>query len=579
MNKLICFIIYLSLCNCSNLISITDNHHANEAIFNTLIKNEVDLLSEEYVSNETLCFFSLSPNYVINLISEPKKFFKQTISNNNFRSFDYSLNITVKNLFGGSTHGISPEHGRLAYNLEDLSQISYRWKDEVIRRNILNDCKKSLAKSFYVALNDYNPYEETGIKFKEKYIKILDKNFFSSVKNYTEYTYGSKKDTKKIDENKINNTDKKSILTKITEKKKEITYNDSEPPVLSKINYEVLEKKGIITGQAKDNNALAELIINNQNINFSNNGNFQYSTFVPPEGIDVVIELTDTAGLTVKKTITLYRNEIKQEKSYKFTKLNPLNLKGNKNKNALALIIGIGNYENAPEAKYADRDANYFADFSENVLGVGKDNIKSISNAKASQTGIKKALKIWLKGYSAPNQSDIYIFFAGHGLASNDGKDLYLLPYDGEPRLLKDTALLRSEIFDTVKNMQPKSVTVFLDTCYSGQTREKDMILADARPIAIVPIESDVPENFTVFSASSGSEISGSLPEADHGLFSYFLMKGLEGAADANNDKKITNGELHSYVHSNVTRQAIRLGREQTPELKGDLDRVLVEFN
>ena len=49
------------------------------------------------------------------------------------------------------------------------------------------------------------------------------------------------------------------------------------------------------------------------------------------------------------------------------------------------------------------------------------------------------------------------------------------------------------------------------------------MILADARPIAIVPVESDVPKNFTVFSASSGSEISGSLPEADHGLFSYFL--------------------------------------------------------
>ena len=36
----------------------------------------------------------------------------------------------------------------------------------------------------------------------------------------------------------------------------------------------------------------------------------------------------------------------------------------------------------------------------------------------------------------------------------------------------------------------------------------------------------------------------------------YFLMKGLEGDADANNDRKITNGELHSYVRSNVTRQA-----------------------
>ena len=58
-----------------------------------------------------------------------------------------------------------------------------------------------------------------------------------------------------------------------------------------------------------------------------------------------------------------------------------------------------------------------------------------------------------------------------------------------------------------------------------------------------------------------------------------FLMKGLEGDADANNDKKITNGELHIYVRSNVTRQAVRLGREQTPQLQGDENKVLVVFN
>ena len=61
-------------------------------------------------------------------------------------------------------------------------------------------------------------------------------------------------------------------------------------------------------------------------------------------------------------------------------------------------------------------------------------------------------------------------------------------------------------------------------------------------------------------------------------MFSYYLMKGLEGDADANNDKKITNGELHNYVHSNVIRQAVRLGREQTPQLHGDKNTVLVDF-
>ena len=35
-------------------------------------------------------------------------------------------------------------------------------------------------------------------------------------------------------------------------------------------------------------------------------------------------------------------------------------------------------------------------------------------------------------------------------------------------------------------------------------------------------------------------------------MFSYFLMKGMEGEADANNDNEITAGELNSYVQTNV---------------------------
>ena len=64
------------------------------------------------------------------------------------------------------------------------------------------------------------------------------------------------------------------------------------------------------------------------------------------------------------------------------------------------------------------------------------------------------------------------------------------------------------------------------------------------------------------------------LDDAKHGLFSYYLMKGMEGDADANKDKKITSGELHKYVLANVS----RMQRNQTPELQGDQSRVLVQW-
>ena len=151
---------------------------------------------------------------------------------------------------------------------------------------------------------------------------------------------------------------------------------------------------------------------------------------------------------------------------------------------------------------------------------------------------------------------------------------MYLLPYDGSPRLLEKTAILRAELFDDIKASKPRSVTVFLDTCYSGATRSDEMLIA-GRPIVIKANEQPIPKNFTLLTAAAGDQIANPLEEAKHGMFSYFLMKGMEGGADSNQDGKITAGELHEYVKENVWQQSMN---KQEPQLLGDADRVLVRF-
>ena len=100
-------------------------------------------------------------------------------------------------------------------------------------------------------------------------------------------------------------------------------------------------------------------------------------------------------------------------------------------------------------------------------------------------------------------------------------------------------------------------------------------MLIASRPIAIKALEQSIPDNFTVMTAAKGDQTAKPLEEAKHGMFSYFLMKGMEGEADANNDNKITAGELHKYVQQNVIQQS---SGSQTPELQGDAERVLVRF-
>ena len=61
-------------------------------------------------------------------------------------------------------------------------------------------------------------------------------------------------------------------------------------------------------------------------------------------------------------------------------------------------------------------------------------------------------------------------------------------------------------------------------------------------------------------------------------MFSYYLMKGMEGAADENEDNIISNGELIAYLKDKVSQEAFTQNREQDPMLAGDPNKVLMNY-
>ena len=263
----------------------------------------------------------------------------------------------------------------------------------------------------------------------------------------------------------------------------------------------------------------------------------------------------------------------------KLEPLNPSLLNNKESSNTVALIIGIEKYKKSPDATYANLDAKYFNEYARKGFGIKQKNIKLLVNGDANLIDTITILEKWLPAKIKPNETNLIIFFAGHGLASNDGKELFLLPQDSDPDLLARTALSRTELFEIILKFKPKSVTMFFDTCYSGQTREEETLLASARPIRIVADEQEgIPDNFTIFSASQLDQISSGLKDAKHGIFSYYLMKGLEGKADANNDKDITNGELLAYMDLNISQKALEQARSQNPSLAGDPDKILMSY-
>ena len=76
-------------------------------------------------------------------------------------------------------------------------------------------------------------------------------------------------------------------------------------------------------------------------------------------------------------------------------------------------------------------------------------------------------------------------------------------------------------------------------------------------------------------------ETSLELPELGHGVFTYYRVEGLKGAADANKDGIVTLQELYTYVPDQVTKKSRAAGGNQHPmmksELEGDLPLVRVK--
>jgi len=66
--------------------------------------------------------------------------------------------------------------------------------------------------------------------------------------------------------------------------------------------------------------------------------------------------------------------------------------------------------------------------------------------------------------------------------------------------------------------------------------------------------------------------VSIELSALGHGLFTYYLVQGLRGAADANNDGIVSLQELYAYLEREVGQRSRAVGGNQHPMMKGEVE-------
>ena len=331
-----------------------------------------------------------------------------------------------------------------------------------------------------------------------------------------------------------------------------------------------------VTGKVMGVGKVSSLMVDGTPAPFNTDGSFGFSRAVPIGGSEIRLVATNEWGNTGEAIIQVIRT-VSATARVAFPPLDPGRPKATQRPKAIALIIGIEKYENAPPAEFAENDARSFYDYAINALGVSPDRIRLLTGAEARRLDVQKVLRTWIKPLVTKGETDVFVFFSGHGLASEDGNDLFLLPYDTDRDMLNESAIRRKDMVDAFMDAGAASATLFLDTCYSGGTRGKDSLVISARPILVAAKKQMLPPNVTILAAAGNDQLSSTLPLTKHGLFSYFLMKGLEGEA-AGSDSTITAATLEAYLSEKIPAEAAKLGRTQTPQLIGDEGRVVASW-
>lgn len=250
-----------------------------------------------------------------------------------------------------------------------------------------------------------------------------------------------------------------------------------------------------------------------------------------------------------------------------------------KNPQSIAVIIGNKNYSGfghgIPDVDYAKRDAAYMKKYVTNLLGYSNENVIYKINATQGQMsrifGTIVNFKGELYNYVKPGESDVFIYYVGHGAPDPAGKGAFLMPVDASADYISANGYPLDTFYDNLEKIPARSITVVMDACFSGNSAG-GMLVKNISP-GMLKSASPVRKlsNAVVFSSTGKDQVSHWYPEKQHSLFTYFFMKGLRGDADKDSDKKITVAELKEYLKDKVPYRARRLtGREQTPVVVGD---------
>lgn len=241
-----------------------------------------------------------------------------------------------------------------------------------------------------------------------------------------------------------------------------------------------------------------------------------------------------------------------------------------------AAVIGVGEYPDPaiPDLQYSVADATAFRDYLTLDLGVPESQVFTLIGPDATFQSMRRLFRTELRRQARENDQ-IIIYFAGHGapdefgdVEDGDGVEKYFLPYDADAGDISGTGYPMEDLAESLGRLPATRVVYIADACFSGASGGRTFGHGTTISDGFLGRLSGASPGRVIISASGANEPSLESDALGHGIFTYFLLDGLRGGADADGNSVITIPEIFSYVSRTVPENT---GRRQHPTMSGAL--------
>lgn len=240
-------------------------------------------------------------------------------------------------------------------------------------------------------------------------------------------------------------------------------------------------------------------------------------------------------------------------------------------KSSWALLIGIDNCPAAQPLKHAVKDAKSLEHFLCTRTYFEENRVFTLLNEQATKRRILELMNDFMGANPGVTSDDrVFIFFAGHGQRRAVRRGTrkidyrgYVIPYDGDLQKLHSTCISMEEVREAASVICARHTLFILDCCFSGLAGLRSRAAITPRPR--LKTLSDTCVRIITAGKSDEEVFEGKEGWGGNSLFSRYLLRGLEGFADHDNDGIITSDELYFYIRDRVMEES---SNRQTPQAR-----------